>query len=74
MRNFTNSGRRKVPNRNFYVSVEPEMILLENVLKSAELSRPQLVDIGILIGTDLQPKRVYADRPQDRPKDDQKTF
>ena len=55
VRNFTNSGRRKVPNRNFYVAVEPEMILLENVLKSAELSRPQLVDIGILIGTDFNP-------------------
>lgn len=55
VRNFTNSGRRKVPNRNFYVAVEPELILIDSVLKSTELSRPQLVDAGILIGTDFNP-------------------
>ena len=55
VRNFTSSGRRKVPNRNFYVAVEPELILMDSVLKSTELSRPQLVDVGILIGTDFNP-------------------
>ncbi len=55
VRNFTSSGRRKVPNRNFYVAVEPELILIDSVLKSTELSRPQLVDAGILIGTDFNP-------------------
>ncbi len=55
VRNFTSSGRRKVPNRNFYVAVEPELILIDSVLKSTEMSRPQLVDAGILIGTDFNP-------------------
>lgn len=55
VRNFTSSSKRKVPNRNFYVVVEPELILMDRVLKSTELSRPQLVDVGILIGTDFNP-------------------
>ena len=55
VRNFTNSGRRKVANRNFYVTVEPEIILLESVLGSTGLSREQLVDVGIMIGTDFNP-------------------
>lgn len=55
VRNFTSSGRRKVPNRNFYVAVEPEIIFMDNVLRSTELSRSQLVDVGILIGTDFNP-------------------
>ena len=55
VRNFANSGRRKVPNRNFYVSVEPELILLQNVLESSGLSRKELVDVGIMIGTDFNP-------------------
>lgn len=55
VRNFTSSGRRKVPNRNFYVTVEPEIILMDNILRSTELSRAQLVDVGILIGTDFNP-------------------
>lgn len=55
VRNFTNSGRRKVANRNFYVTVEPEMILLDRILESTGLSREQLVDMGIMIGTDFNP-------------------
>lgn len=55
VRNFTSSGRRKVANRNFYVTVEPEMILLERVLEGTGLSREQLVDMGIMIGTDFNP-------------------
>ena len=55
IRNFAVGGRRKVPNRNFYVNVEPEIVHLEKMLKSLEMSRPQLVDVGILVGTDFNP-------------------
>ena len=55
VRNFTNNGRRKVANRNFYISVEPELILLKNVLESTGISREQLVDVGIMMGTDFNP-------------------
>jgi len=55
IRNFTNSGRRKIPNRNTYIEVEPEIIETEKTLKSLQVTREQLVDIGILIGTDFNP-------------------
>lgn len=55
VRNFTNSGRRKIPNKNTYIDVEPEIIDSEKSLKNLDLSREQIVDIGILIGTDFNP-------------------
>ncbi len=55
IRNFTNSGRRKIPNRNTYVEIEPEIIETQKTLDSLRITREQLVDIGILIGTDFNP-------------------
>ena len=55
VRNFTNSGRRKLPNRNTTIEVEPEIIDLNKTLTELGVTREQLVDIGILIGTDFNP-------------------
>ncbi|MDH3619050.1 MAG: flap endonuclease-1 [Nitrosopumilus sp.] len=55
IRNFTNSGRRKIPNRNTYIEIEPEIIETAKTLESLQVTREQLVDIGILIGTDFNP-------------------
>ena len=55
VRNFTNSGRRKLPNRNSYIEVLPEMIEFQKNLDSMGLTRQELVDTGILIGTDFNP-------------------
>ena len=55
VRNFTNSGKRKLPNRNTTIEVEPEIIDLDKTLASLDVTREQLVDIGILIGTDFNP-------------------
>ncbi len=55
VRNLAISGRRKIPNRNAYVDVEPEMLEHDKVLHETGLSREQLVDVGILIGTDFNP-------------------
>lgn len=55
VRNFTNSGRRKIPNRNTYIDVEPEIINTQKNLDELGLSREQLIDAGILIGTDFNP-------------------
>ena len=64
VRNFATSGRRKVPNRNFYVNVSPEMILLDKVLEGTGLSREQIVDMGIMIGTDFNPAGFYRIGPK----------
>ncbi len=55
IRNFTNSGRRKIPNRNTYIEIEPEIIESAKTLESLQVTKEQLVDIGILIGTDFNP-------------------
>ena len=55
VRNFTNSGRRKIPNRNTYIDIVPEIIETQKTLDSLELSREELIDVGILIGTDFNP-------------------
>lgn len=55
VRNLAISGRRKIPNRNAYVDVEPEMFELEKVLLEVGVTHEQLVDVGILVGTDFNP-------------------
>lgn len=52
VRNITISGRRKVPNRNSYIEVPLEIFYLEDILSHTKLTNEQLVDVGILIGTD----------------------
>ena len=55
VRNVTISGKRRLPNRNVRVDVIPETILLDEVLSSNGITREQLIDIGILLGTDFNP-------------------
>jgi flap endonuclease-1 len=55
VRNLAISGKRKIPNRNAYVDVEPEIFEHEKVLREVGLTHEQLVDVGILIGTDFNP-------------------
>ena len=55
IRNLTVSGKRKIPNRNVYVDIVPEIIEYSQVLKTNNLTHQQLVDVGILIGTDFNP-------------------
>jgi flap endonuclease-1 len=55
VRNLAISGRRKVPNRNAYIDIEPEMLEHDKVLRETGLTHEQLVDVGILIGTDFNP-------------------
>jgi len=52
VRNLTVTGRRKLPGRNVYITVKPQMIDLGETLKSLDITREQLIDIAILIGTD----------------------
>jgi len=58
VRNLTITGRRKLPRKNVYVEVKPEVIELESLLKHHGLTREQLVYIAILVGTDYNPGGV----------------
>jgi flap endonuclease-1 len=58
IRNVTISGRRKLPGRPVYVDVQPEIIELGKVLAELGITREQLVDLGILLGTDFNPDGI----------------
>jgi flap endonuclease-1 len=53
VRNLALTGKRKLPGKDAYVEVKPEQIELRNVLDALCISHEQLVDIGILVGTDF---------------------
>jgi len=53
VRNLTVTGRRKMPRKNVYVEVVPELIDLGFNLGELSISREQLVDLAILVGTDF---------------------
>lgn len=63
VRNLTISGRRKLPRKDVYVEVVPELIRLDEVLGELGLTREQLVDLGILIGTDFNPDGIRGVGP-----------
>lgn len=64
IRNVTISGRRKLPGKNVFIEVVPEVVELENVLRECGITHEQLVDVGILIGTDFNPEGVKGLGPK----------
>ena len=55
-RNVGITGKRKVPGKNFYVEVRPQLIELDEVLKQLGITRKKLIWLGILVGTDFNEK------------------
>jgi len=55
VRNLTITGRRKVPGRDQYRDVRTEVIDSQKFLSSLGITREQLVDMCILMGTDFNP-------------------
>jgi flap endonuclease-1 len=64
VRNLTISGKRKVPNKNAYVDIIPEMFSFQEILSQTKLSRAQLIDVAILIGTDFNPGGIHGIGPK----------
>jgi flap endonuclease-1 len=52
IRNLSITGKRKLPRKEAFIEIKPELIELQEVLKVLELSREQLIIVGLLIGTD----------------------
>lgn len=64
VRNLSITGRRKVPGKNKYYSVNPEKIVLSRELDELGVEFDDLITMGILIGTDYNPKGVYGVGPK----------
>lgn len=57
VRNVTISGKRRLPGKNIRIDVIPETIVLSEVLSSNQITREQLIEVGMILGTDFN----YAD-------------
>lgn len=64
LRNLTISGRRKLPRKDVYVEINPEIIELRRVLSELGITHEQLIEIGILVGTDFNPDGVKGIGPK----------
>ncbi len=63
VRNLSISGRRRYM-KTEYVMVNPELILLKDVLHELDITRDQLIILGILIGTDYNPGGIHGYGPK----------
>ncbi|MCF7910094.1 flap endonuclease-1 [Candidatus Pacearchaeota archaeon] len=63
VRNLTLSKKKKNPYGG-YTEVKPELIELQKVLDSLEINLDQLICLGILVGTDYNPKGIPGIGPK----------
>lgn len=52
VRNITLTGRQMYPSKGMSVKLKPEVIRHDEVLSELEIASDQLIDLGILVGTD----------------------
>ncbi|MHA2388502.1 MAG: flap endonuclease-1 [Candidatus Hodarchaeales archaeon] len=65
IRNLGVSQRRKLPNQQRFIEVETERIQLNQLLNELKLKdREQLILVGLLIGTDYNPKGIKGIGPK----------
>jgi flap endonuclease-1 len=55
IRNLSITGKRKLPRKQDYIFINPEMIYLKEVLKELDISQEQLIILAMLVGTDYCP-------------------
>ncbi|MCW4012800.1 MAG: flap endonuclease-1, partial [Candidatus Bathyarchaeota archaeon] len=64
IRNLSITGRRKLPRKNVYIKIEPELLELEKIKRDLGLNQDQLIDLGILVGTDYNPDGIKGIGPK----------
>lgn len=62
VRNLSISGKKK--RGKDYVMVNPELVLLKNMLEKMGINQEQLITLGILVGTDYNPGGVSGYGPK----------
>lgn len=64
VRNLAITGRRKLPGKDQYIEIKPEIIELEVLLRKLGITREQLIVLGVLLGTDYNPGGVRGYGPK----------
>jgi len=52
VRNLSITGRRKIPRKEAYIEIKPEIVELDKMLSDLGINQKQLIIMGILVGTD----------------------
>ena len=55
IRNLNITGKRKLPRKEVYIEIKPEIIELNELLKNLGIKQEQLIAIALLVGTDYNP-------------------
>lgn len=64
IRNLSITGKRKLPRQEKWIEIKPELIELERVLSELNLTREQLIIVGMLVGTDYNPEGIKRIGPK----------
>jgi len=64
VRNLNLTGKRKIPGRDEYLFIKPEIIELSKVLIELGINQDQLIMLGVLIGTDYNPGGIKGVGPK----------
>ena len=64
LKNLSISGKRKRPGTSSYYTIEPEIIHLHKELARLEITQKQLIFMGMLVGTDFNPKGIHGIGPK----------
>ncbi|RLI97846.1 MAG: flap endonuclease-1 [Candidatus Aenigmatarchaeota archaeon] len=64
VKNLTITGRRKVPRKEKYVDIVPEIIEHQAVLDELGIGQDQLILLGMLVGTDYNPGGIKGIGPK----------
>jgi flap endonuclease-1 len=64
VKNINVTGKRKMPGRQEYREITPEIMELDLVLKELGITSDQLIILGILVGTDYNPGGIKGIGPK----------
>ncbi|MFH1431817.1 MAG: flap endonuclease-1, partial [archaeon] len=64
IRNLNITGKRKLAGTNIYKDIKPEIIELKALTESLGIDQEQLINLGILIGTDYNPGGIKGIGPK----------
>ncbi|NOR85478.1 flap endonuclease-1 [archaeon] len=64
IRNLNITGKRKIPGTTFYKDIKPEIIYLDKTLSALNITKEQLITLGILVGTDYNPGGIPGIGPK----------
>ena len=64
IKNLTITGKRKLPYKQVYIEIVPEILKLKEVLEHLGITRDELICLGMLVGTDFNPGGIKGVGPK----------